>query len=263
MSFKIVFVTIPDSLNGDPYQPSSVQSPGSTVTVGSIDLAGDDVNDPTLDPQIEVATATVQSMEVQAKMIKAISPTFTGLDESLQKLKDNKAALEAQKAEGYQLIRTQWYEAIGTSTVSYDDSQTKEIEITLGTEEETSHSTSSTVGMEFGTSTTDADSASMNVGLEFEGISVGGGTESSHSTTTSENISNELQVSASSSSIQSSSNVSSVSYTANGGDMGARYVIWQIVDRIRLIRKSDSVVLSDMQVRSYTQTSKYEYESQH
>ncbi len=262
MGYQIVFVSLPDTLNGDPYQPNSIISPGPTKTVGTIDLTGDEVYDPTLDPQITSVEVMLTTLQAQAKLLEALGQS-SALDDAIEQVQSNKAGLEAQKAQGYQLVRTQWYEEIGTSTVSYDDSQTKQVEITLGSEQQTTHSTASTVGMEFGTSTTDADSASMNVGLEFEGVSAGGGTESSHSTTTSENISQELQVSESSSNIQSSSKTTTVSYTANGGDMGARYVVWQVIDRIQLIRKSDNVTLSDVQVRSYTQTSKYEFKSQH
>ena len=61
----------------------------------------------------------------------------------------------------------------------------------------------------------------------------------------------------------STSKTTSVTYTSNGGDMGARYVVWQVIDRITLTRKSDNVTLSDAQVQSYTQVSKYEFESQH
>ena len=51
-----------------------------------------------------------------------------------------------------------------------------------------------------------------------------------------------------------------VAYTANGGDTGARYVIWQVVDQITLTRIGDGKVISKKEVRSYTQQVKYPFE---
>ena len=248
MGNPIVFVKIPTHLEGNVRQPSSVVSPGPRKRVGSIKVGYDQVDDVGL------------RMSLSAFHIPLGIPHNFPVPPHLQvSIGLHLDDLNKQKRKGYEISRQQWIEEIGTTTVSEGDSQDTTVEITLGTTDETDQSVSKTTGYEFGTSHTDADSESMNIGLEFDGITAGASTSVEHSTTTESKISKGLEVSKSSSKIQSESKTTSVTYTANGGDTGARYVIWQVVDEITITRIGDGKVISQSQVRSYTQRVKYPF----
>ena len=255
MAHPIVFVDIPDKLNGDSYQPSSIMTPGPVKQVGSVELKGTEVYDPDFDdppyPADKVFKgqfASMEKFELKEKYnLKHTALKIAGIT----------------KDQGYQMIRTQWYEEVDTHTIGYEDSATKSTGITLGTSRTDGHETSTTVGVEFGTSVTDSNESNIEVGLEIKFLKLGGGVKSGHSVNTSTKISDSLQVSDSRSNFRSEATEKKFEYTANGGNNGARYVSWQIVDRIQLIRKSDKATISDTHVRSYIQTSKYEFTSKH
>ena len=208
MAHQPVFIKFPKTLNGDVLQPNSIVSPGPEFKVGEIDLSGDEVYDPILDPQIEVLAKSIESLAVLAAV---------GFGEEKEKPK-----LEAQKAQGYRLERTQWYEESGTFIVNHGDKETHEFTITVGSDKKTEHSTSDTLGIEFGTSNTDVKSNDMSLKLKLGDLTLGGNEKSSDSKTTSKNISDALKIDDSSSSIYSTSQTTKISKELVGGETGAR-----------------------------------------
>jgi len=252
-------------LSGNGLQPSSIITPGPTKSIGSVQIPGNQVYDPAVDEVINAYNVQVKALQTQLeafdekykhrKKKREIAEKL--FNAQIDQIKTEIAAFEKRKTPGYTLVRTQWYKEAGTSVVSQNDSRTEQISITLGVTKEVSNSTTDTIGTTFGTSTTVAENANVNIGAQFEiaSGSLGGGV--SHSKTTTQSISHNLQISESSSTVSSSSQTNTVTYNAVGGENGARYVNWQIVDRFVLTRNSDGTEISDTYVQSSSQNIKY------
>ncbi len=172
---------------------------------------------------------------------------------------DSFLSLLADKEKGYLLTRHQRYESVSGAgwTVNSNDTQIQTASITLGYESFSQASIAETTGWTFGTETTQATSANMSLGVEFSGASLGGGVESSESITDSRELSEELQINFSRSSLANTTRTTSVEFTMKGCAPGARYVMWQIVDWLKLSRVHDKSTVSNAEILSAVQTQKY------
>lgn len=169
------------------------------------------------------------------------------------------------RSQGYLLIRDQRWEYIADWAVAEDDSLSKKYIITQGITEQDSSSVEGIIGLKIGREKKTSTEVCLELLIKPKILGVESQISASASGEWSETekteISKSLKVATTTQKVISSIETSGETYTANGGEKGARLILWQLVDRFRLIRKFDEKRLSEHFFRhSKSEFSKYSFQ---
>ena len=187
-----------------------------------------------------------------------------------EKLAIDKARMEGKtedfdrfRSEDYLLVREQKWEHLDDWAVAHNDSIEKKYTVTQGFVNQSSNTIENLTGLSFGQEDKTSTRASLGflIKPKIYGIKsqFSGSLQREWSKSEKLGISKSLKMSTTDKKLGSFTETYEEKYIVNGGEKGARLVLWQLLDRFKLIRNYDQKIVADQVFRSRSEFKKYDY----